>query len=67
MKRKILSIVAVAAAVVPVAAVATAPPASSAEIIEVCITITEKFVGFSINGTPVGIRVPTLERTCTGV
>ena len=67
MKRKILSMVAVVAAVVPVAAVVAAPPAQSAEVVGVCITIIEKSVGFKINGVPIVVRIPAVDRTCAGI
>ena len=65
--KRLFAVVAAAVAIGPLVALAPAQPAHSEEIIRVCITITEKFVGFNINGTPVGVRIPTIERTCAGV
>ena len=67
MKRRLLYVAAFVAALVPVGAVIAAPPASSAEILQVCITVTPKFVGLNINGIPVGITVPMIDRTCAGI
>ena len=65
--KRLLALAAAAIAIGPLVALVPATPVQSAEIIQVCVTITEKFVGFNINGTPVGIRIPAIERTCTGI
>jgi hypothetical protein len=67
MKRRILCVAALVAGLAPFAALAVAPPAQAAEVIEVCLTVHEKFVGFTINGIPVGVRVPEIDRRCIGI
>ena len=67
MKRRMLGIAAGAVALGSVMALAPVTPAHSEELVRVCITIEEKSIGFKLNGTPIVIRVPRVDRTCGGV
>lgn len=50
-----------AAAVIPV------QQAQAAELVQVCVTITEKFIGITINGFPIGAPIEGTPRTCIGI
>jgi hypothetical protein len=67
MKRRYLGIAAAAAALGSVVALAPATPAQSDELVHICITIEQKSVGIKLNGTPIGIKIPAVERTCGGI
>jgi hypothetical protein len=65
MKRRLLCIAAAAAALVPITAIAAAPPAQG--LVNVCVTITPKFIGVEINGIPIGAPIDGQPRTCSGI
>jgi hypothetical protein len=67
MKRRRMAFVAAAAAVGAVAGLIPLTQAKSYELVEVCTTITPKFIGVSINGNPVGAPFPGAPRSCFGV
>jgi hypothetical protein len=67
MKRRLLLVAAFVVALVPFAAVFSAPPANSYEVLSVCVTVTEKFIGIEINSEPIGIEIGPYPRTCIGV
>lgn len=67
MKRRRLAFVAAAAAVGAVAGLIPMTQAQSYEVVQVCATITPKFIGVSINGHPIGAPIAGAPRTCFGV
>lgn len=67
MKRRLICFAAAVAALVPIVGLAQATPAQSYEVVSVCITITEKFVGFEVNGIPFGAPIGPYPRTCIGI
>jgi len=67
MKRRILGMCAATAALGSVAAVIPTSQAQAAELVQVCVTITDKFVGITVNGFPIGAPIEGTPRTCIGV
>ncbi len=67
MKRRSLAIVAAAAAIGAVGGLIPMTQAHSYEVVQVCVTVTPKFIGVTVNGNPIGGPIAGMPRTCVGV
>jgi hypothetical protein len=69
MKRRIVGLVAAAAAVGAVVGLVPLSSAHAAVLVKACVTVTPKHIGLTVNGIPVGVPGPGvgLPTTCVGV
>ncbi len=66
MKRRLLGVIAAAAAIGSVVGLSPPSRAQAAEVVLVCVTVSERNVSINVNGNQLGGPVAGTPRTCVG-